>query len=645
MIRKMKRKHIIGALSAGAYLVAFWHRLILEGKIPFHCDTLIFYFPNWLVGQRLWTEGFYFLWDPFRNLGQPYLASPQNQALYFVRFIGNFLSLLDYMRFFVVFHVLLASFFGFLVGHHFTKSFKSGIVSALGFGFAGPFIMRVVYHADFASIAWLPAQLYFLSILSPIGLGWTLAFQVFAGYPPFLLMSAFMLMLTTFVETGNRNERIYCLLKGFLWGAGLSAIQWVPFLEMMKESARTVLLDSSLSSVSATSLLEVFRGLFLPGFVWNLNPTFINYRTTFYLGPFLFALFLWGVKKGGTVSRRLALISVLGFILSLDEFKPILSGVPFLRIFRFPGNWLVMASAALVLTSAIGLSKIKNKGIQSVWILIIAFDLLIFAWPVRYAYSRVESILPFKSIQELPENLEKQRIQYDENIVRGFPTWDEFNSDYWSILSNCYVPSNGILWGKYEVSSNHALTSRRNLLFREKIISSSNSDFYRSLANINERIVFKDKVPPSISPKITDFSVVRSTGARGRVFFQDMETKPVILEDKPGFCRVEAEGPGSLVFSEIYYPGWKVWLDDNLKELKQAEKIFLSVDVPAGKHEVIFAYCPKSVYSGMFITFLTILFMWLNRRCLQILSWIRRVAKTIQPRHKLEKKRSPYKFS
>jgi len=80
------------------YLLLFWRRLLMGGVIPFHGDTIRFYYPSWVIGKNLLVDGFHFLWDPFRNMGQPFLAAPQNQALYPIRFLSPFLNYLDFQR-------------------------------------------------------------------------------------------------------------------------------------------------------------------------------------------------------------------------------------------------------------------------------------------------------------------------------------------------------------------------------------------------------------------------------------------------------------------------------------------------------------------------------------------------------------------
>jgi hypothetical protein len=69
---------------------------------------------------------------------------------------------------------------------------------------------------------------------------------------------------------------------------------------------------------------------------------------------------------------------------------------------------------------------------------------------------------------------------------------------------------------------------------------------------------------------------------------------------------VNAPIEGWLLLSDIWYPGWKVRLDDQLVEMYPANGLFRAVKVPSGNHEVIFIYQPLSFRVGLWITVFSI---------------------------------------
>jgi hypothetical protein len=62
---------------------------------------------------------------------------------------------------------------------------------------------------------------------------------------------------------------------------------------------------------------------------------------------------------------------------------------------------------------------------------------------------------------------------------------------------------------------------------------------------------------------------------------------------------------GSLILSEIMYPGWKAWIDGQRVTLKPQAGILRSIEVPEGEHEVIFRFQPDIFWLGITITAIT----------------------------------------
>jgi hypothetical protein len=61
-----------------------------------------------------------------------------------------------------------------------------------------------------------------------------------------------------------------------------------------------------------------------------------------------------------------------------------------------------------------------------------------------------------------------------------------------------------------------------------------------------------------------------------------------------------------LVLSEIFYPGWRAYVDDRPEEIARVNAIFRGIEVPAGKHHVLFRYEPQSLYFGACTSALTV---------------------------------------
>ncbi len=61
-----------------------------------------------------------------------------------------------------------------------------------------------------------------------------------------------------------------------------------------------------------------------------------------------------------------------------------------------------------------------------------------------------------------------------------------------------------------------------------------------------------------------------------------------------------------LVLDEIDYPGWEATVDGRSAELLRANSCLRAVALPAGTHEVVFAFHPHSVHTGMMISLVTL---------------------------------------
>ena len=81
-----------------------------------------------------------------------------------------------------------------------------------------------------------------------------------------------------------------------------------------------------------------------------------------------------------------------------------------------------------------------------------------------------------------------------------------------------------------------------------------------------------------------------------------------LLEYQPNYLKyqVNSEKGGTVVFSEVYYPGWQSTIDGEETPYGRANYILRAMNVPAGKHVVEFKFDPKSLHTTETIAFIAL---------------------------------------
>jgi len=611
MIQWLGRHRTLALIFAASILLCLgWRRLLLQGQVPVNGHMMAYVFPDWKNMHSAFTHPRLLLWNPARDLGEPYAADPQNMAFYppFWMFLpfGDFSA---FIRLWVVFHTLLAASFMALLAWRWYSSPSASFAAAVITGLNGFFIARVVFPQHFASAAWLPAILYFQEEGSALGLGSCVALQWLAGFPPFSILSV-LAALGLALRQGSTGLK--CWLKGGLWGAGLAAAGWLPFLQMMAHSTRSLVLSSGAADKFSVPPVQLIKEIFVPqwyAFMPRMSgdPGIV----TFYVGLFALALAAWGAAKG-LRERQIGLATAAAFLLSLGSWLPGYNHAAFLHIFRFPANWLLLASTGVAILAAAGVSRIKRPSRRWLCAALVAGDLVVFSQYKLSAWALPDF---FMNVPPLARNLVARagpspvRIYHAEGLMNLWKNQDLKTPQDYLMLRELLAPSYGTAFGVQEAYSFQVLKFKDAAAFQDRLAAAKPN--WPLLSDAGVSLVL-DIAPGarSIGPKTV--RLIQNKEAKQRIFLAGHGPGKVDgLYYSPGLARalITTPAPARAVFAESDYPGWAAFIDGKETPHQRFDGLFPSVMVPAGNHEVIFSFHSTAFELGLFISVLTLVLL------------------------------------
>ncbi|MBI5884296.1 MAG: YfhO family protein [Elusimicrobia bacterium] len=609
------------ALSAVAAMVLAWRRLLIDGLVPVDGNVLCVTFPNWRLARGLWLDGYLPLWNPLRNMGTPYLGDPITMALYPVQWLLS--ALPDYASFtrsWVVVHTLIAAVFWAALARRWYvepglqvpgKSFlirPAEVAASLAGCFNAYIMVRVVFPHCFAAAAWVPAVLYFQETGSAPALAAAFALQWLAGYPSFCVLTV---LLSLGLALLKGRQGLMLLARAGAISLGLCAIQLLPFVEFLTRSSRGVRLDPSFAAQFSIPVPQLLKSLLLPQW-YQLSPSMTGdpAMVCFYFGLAGIGLAAWGAWKGGGRERLLAVMASACLLLSLGSHLPGYRHLVFLHFFRFPNNWLLPASACLTLLAAAGASRIRRPSWAWACVAVLCVDLLVFAQAPKSAWARPEFLTEAPALASRAMALAPgTRIMHTEPLLQRWSQGMLETEEDYLLMRDFLAPSYGMAFGIEEASNLQTLRLAAAQRYSRRLAEASAPQELADWAGIGliigieegEGKVSRDSIRVTANPT-----------PRQRLFLPDPSLGKVsVLGCKPGHATAHAtlSRPADLVFSETHHPGWTAAIDGKKAPLGKWQDTFMSVEVPAGSHEVIFDYDPSSFWVGLAATAATLLLL------------------------------------
>ena len=562
-------------------------------------------YPQWAFFRAHCHHPGQLLWNPLRNMGEPYLADPQSMAanplLWILSYSEHFL---DFLRRWIAFHTAVAVLFSGLLAYRWYRNTWSAVTAGLLFGFNGFLTARATMPNHLAAAAYLPVILFFLDRGAAVGFGGAVALQWLTGSPSFSYLSVLMALFFSL----QHKKSVRCFALGSALAGGLTAIQWLPFAEMLRLSKRSLFLNADVATEFSISSKLLLKELFLPQwtrFISSMNGDFAV--ACFYMGLIAVALAFWGALRGTRREKYLAGGVGVSLLLSLGTYLPGYRQIFFLHLFRFPALWLLVATFGMSFLAAAGMAHVKRPAWRWALFILMATDLLLFNRVPRCAWFPPTYLEQKPQLVDTVETTAFSRIYHASELVT---LWDQqplrTEEDY-LLMKDLLLPSYGMAFGIPEAYSYQVLRSKRAQVFLARLERAGPRSPLWKEAGISTLVRLApgtrqmDRAHVQIWPyRHPAPPIYLEEGAPGTVLLQRMT---------PGDVSAVAElkHPARMVFRDVFYPGWRAFIDGVQTDVEVFDDTFMALQVPAGRHEVTLRYYPASFQWGRTVTLLTLL--------------------------------------
>ena len=246
------------ALLLALVAVYYWPVLSVKGFL--WNDFIEQNFPYRLFAAVSLKHGVLPFWNPYVFSGMPFFADVQAAVLYPLNLVLTFFASDDWLdpvvvEYQVIFHILLAGIFMFLLARRWECNRTGSMLAAITFMFCGFFTTHIFHVNLVQTAAWFPLIVLLFdsamkktSMLYAAGTAIALCAAFLSGYPQLMLhmyywMAAyFLFLLITNIKKGTTVKKE--IGRGALFGVivalglGMSAVQFFPTQEMANNSVR-----------------------------------------------------------------------------------------------------------------------------------------------------------------------------------------------------------------------------------------------------------------------------------------------------------------------------------------------------------------------------------------------------------------------
>lgn len=601
-------------------------------------------------------------WNPYSASGEAWLANPQTGAFYPPTWLFTVLPFDTAYMLYLAVHLLLLGWGTYLlIGRRVSPG--AALVGAAALTFCGPVMSLVDISNNLCSFAWVPLVIW----CAVTGASWrtssvVLAMTFLAGEPFFAAIAAIIYSIV--VVAGEARPRAAGKQIALTAAAafGISAIQLLPFLELLRGSDRAARLPTDQIFRESMPLLDWLRIVVPPhfrsgAFDASLSQHFI---AVVYVGIPVVVLAAIGVLAGRTSRLAVAtssdgahaqrpasrfitaslILLAFSMIVAAGNQLP-LSGAIFARLpltlFRYPSRVVPFGALAIAALAALGWERIRpnRRWADLLLVLIIVADLLPRERPLFDMAPFNTEIVPYSaSIGRLAKI-----IRMSARPITNRSSWI---AGYLNLYQRRYDAATAapVANDRYLRLHDAALRGGRrelvDLIGAGFILSDRPIAALPAVASFASVKVYLNRGVPPMGTFWSRASSFDSADAalrasidrpdRATLFVtppvdsrfakaQPLVSSASLLELDARHARlvVEAPSPGFVMLTQQDAPAWRVYVDGAEKKKLLASGVFRAVEVSKGRHEVVWRYRSASLLAGSLMTAVTSLALLLSK--------------------------------
>ncbi len=321
---------------------------------PVSPDILFLFLPNAAFLREQLLQGALPLWNPHLLAGHPFLAELQTQVLYPPSLLFLLAPPERVLGPFLFAHLVWLALGTWRLARYSGASRRAAVLAGLAAGLSPLAVEHYAHPNMLCGLSWVPwvwGSGRLLARRPTRGgmalLGVQVACSVLAGSPELTLLALAGLAWSLW-------KRTRWTLGAVALGAGLSAVTWIPFLELLVRSDRSGGLGAGDASQFALSPREVVD-LALPFVRFGADRSGVQtFQSVLFVGASLLVLAAWGLWR----RKRLAVLCGVLVLLALGDsgrlFTWLYAWVPGASLFRFPIKFLSALPVLLALAVAYG---------------------------------------------------------------------------------------------------------------------------------------------------------------------------------------------------------------------------------------------------------------------------------------------------